>query len=335
MDPQLYRQLVYWITAYAAATRTLENNTIAAVLRLLSRLHGNAWYQASTVDAVVSQAVSLSQTGSTAVEGLANQYVVNYTDALGGDSAKGVRAVKTELDPYRLGADPTAVYTRPIEVYRKAVSTGQPVQQATELAFERASQLVETDLTMSRHDAEVKQMHAQGYTRYRRVIHPELSKGGTCGLCIAASTRIYKTEDLMPLHGRCNCTVAPLAPGVDAGDLLNEQDLDALYRSSGGTSGPQLKRTRYTVNEHGEYGLVLGKHGEEFRGPAQLGKNNTTERAKKEPEPARKHPRRLGEEGCRRPGRLRPARLPAAADRLPARDHRRRLTARHGQPSTR
>ena len=279
MDPETYRRLVYWIVAYTQATQKLETGTINAVLRLLATLTGNDWYSKRATDQFVSHAVHVSQTGQQAIEGLANQYVGNYTSTM---DDKSINVRPTTLDPYRRGADPTQVYTRPIEVFRHQIAIGETEQRATELAFERATQLVDTDMTLTRHDAEVKQMVAQGHQKYRRVLHPELSTGGTCGLCIAASTRVYNTSELMPLNGRCKCTVAPLAPGIDAGDLLNEQDLGSLYEASGGTSGPQLKRTRYQVDEHGEYGLVLARRGDQFRGPKDLGKNDPIGRAVKE-----------------------------------------------------
>jgi hypothetical protein len=52
---------------------------------------------------------------------------------------------------------------------------------------------------------------------YRRVIHPELSKGGTCGLCVAASDRIYHVSELRAVHGRCECTTLPIVGEQDPG----------------------------------------------------------------------------------------------------------------------
>lgn len=92
----------------------------------------------------------------------------------------------------------------------------------------------------------------------RRVIHPELSRTGTCGLCIAAADRIYSVRDLLPIHDRCNCTIAPITEEHDPGDDVNQADLRQLYKDAGGTTaGAALKRTRYQVDEHGELGPVL------------------------------------------------------------------------------
>jgi hypothetical protein len=92
---------------------------------------------------------------------------------------------------------------------------------------------------------------------YRRVIHPELSRSGVCGLCIAASDRVYKVGELRPIHANCKCTIAPVTEDHDPADDLNKADLAAVYSASGGTSGAHLKRTRYKVDDHGELGPVL------------------------------------------------------------------------------
>jgi hypothetical protein len=95
-------------------------------------------------------------------------------------------------------------------------------------------------------------------TGQRRVIHPELSKGGTCGLCIAAAQRVYHPGELRAVHGHCECTTLPIVDGRDPGAGLNGLDLKTLYGNAGNsTSAAALKRTRYKVDEHGELGPVL------------------------------------------------------------------------------
>jgi hypothetical protein len=98
---------------------------------------------------------------------------------------------------------------------------------------------------------------------YRRIIHPELSRTGTCGLCIAASDRLYHVVDLQPIHARCKCETAAVTTDFDPGKQLNEDDLAQLYRAASGiggdptTAAPSLKRVRYLIDEHGELGPVL------------------------------------------------------------------------------
>jgi len=98
-------------------------------------------------------------------------------------------------------------------------------------------------------------------TGYRRVIRPELSAGGTCGLCVAVSTRLYFRGDLLPLHSRCKCTVIPVIGEAggdgDIGGAINDMDLAALYDQAGGNRAAELKRTRYKVIRHAELGSWL------------------------------------------------------------------------------
>lgn len=107
-------------------------------------------------------------------------------------------------------------------------------------------------------------------TGYRRVIHPELSRTGTCGLCIAASDRIYKWSKLMPIHDHCHCGIAPVTEEHDPGNSLNGIDLATLYDDGGGTSAAHLKKTRYTEEDHGELGTVLRPVKGTPRGAAQV-----------------------------------------------------------------
>lgn len=98
---------------------------------------------------------------------------------------------------------------------------------------------------------------------YRRVIHPELSKSGTsCGLCIVASTMEYTRAELLPIHSGCNCETCEIYSVGDAvfdpGGMINFEDLEVFYREAGNTThGWSLKRHKYRVENHPEYGPTL------------------------------------------------------------------------------
>ncbi|OCB09237.1 hypothetical protein A5717_26030 [Mycolicibacterium porcinum] len=158
-----------------------------------------------------------------------------------------------------------AVFNRPARTLRALEAEGATRAVADEVARERIERIVEDDVMLAQRFAE-----AEILTRavnldepepiiigYRRVIHPELSKTGVCGLCIAAADQRYKIGTLLPIHARCNCTVAPISLDHDPADEVNQADLGALYGQAGGTSGAHLKRVRYQENEHGELGPVL------------------------------------------------------------------------------
>lgn len=158
------------------------------------------------------------------------------------------------------------VMKRPAAGFRWAIASGQDAQS---LSLSRIDQIIEDQLLLSQRFAETQAI-AQAVdsgrraprgesrvTGYRRVIHPELSRGGTCGLCIAAADQIYKASQLRPIHANCKCTVAVITEDHDPGDELNKTDLAKLYEEAGGTSAAHLKRTRYKNDDHGELGAVL------------------------------------------------------------------------------
>ena len=156
-----------------------------------------------------------------------------------------------------------AVMRRPAAVYRRAVADESGDASAASLL--RIGRLVDEQLMLTQRLAETAVMtravslDAKGpkVLGYRRLIHPEMSRGGTCGLCIAAADRIYHAKTLRPIHALCKCTVSPVTADHDPADALNQADLSRLYKDAGGTSASALKRTRYTVDEHGELGAVL------------------------------------------------------------------------------
>lgn len=158
-----------------------------------------------------------------------------------------------------------AVMNRPARAHRWAESQGADPDTAAQAAIDRLDVIIEDNLMLAQRLAEAE-MLAKAVNLdaprapvigYRRIIHPELSRTGVCGLCLAASDRIYNVETLRPIHDRCKCTVAAVTTRFDPADELNKVDLQRLYGEAGGTSGVLLKRTRYQVSEHGELGPVL------------------------------------------------------------------------------
>jgi hypothetical protein len=177
-------------------------------------------------------------------------------------------------DPYaRSGASALDVYSRPAAQFVYRLSQGGTVEEARAIAEERIRAAAEQDVMLAERD-EAQRIYevAPKVTGYRRVIHPELSKDGTCGLCVVASQRVYSIEELLPLHGGCNCTTMPIVKGDDPGFRLNEDDLKQLYATAGSTAAEDLVNTRITITEHGELGPVLVKQGDHFRTAKEAGR---------------------------------------------------------------
>ena len=79
--------------------------------------------------------------------------------------------------------------------------------EAFEEALRRIETIAEDDLLRAADKAHLDMLDKKSvWLGYRRVIHPELSETGTCGLCVVASTRVYGKKMLAPMHSHCKCT---------------------------------------------------------------------------------------------------------------------------------
>lgn len=141
------------------------------------------------------------------------------------------------------------------DVYARTVRSGADIAQ-------RLTREVATDVQLARRDA--AWIRTEGDPRvigYRRVLGVG-GKNGNCSLCVAASSRTYKSSDLQPIHSHCGCTSEPIidatkgAPVVDGRFLADLQARvgDATY------SGPSLitgEDVRAVVGVSPELGPVL------------------------------------------------------------------------------
>lgn len=139
-------------------------------------------------------------------------------------------------------------------------------QYAEHKAGERAERMVSQDIAGSSRNIYRRALDSMPKNKikgYRRVIHPELSQSGTsCGLCIVASTMVYTKADLLPIHSGCNCETCEIysvdGRDYDPGHIINMEDLEVFYREAGdSTRGWDLKKGRYKVVDHPEYGPTL------------------------------------------------------------------------------
>lgn len=133
-------------------------------------------------------------------------------------------------------------------------------------AGERAERMVSQDIagaSRNIYSIAVEGIKDNEVIGYRRVVHPELSKSGqSCGLCIVASTMQYKKSELLPIHSGCNCETCEIYSKdgkiYDPGHIINMEDLEVFYREAkNSTHGWDLKKSRYEVVNHPEYGPTL------------------------------------------------------------------------------
>jgi hypothetical protein len=183
--------------------------------------------------------------------------------------------------PTRANTDPWKVALKPVEQYRHMAMQSPDVKPLTfpkpteadwklvnswlDSAQNRLETVTDADAVRAGEDGMRSTYKRAGVTYYRRVIHPELSKTGTCGLCAVAATQVYKISSPKPMHDRCHCTVMPILGDHDPGAYLNNLDLNKLYRKAGGTDAEGLYKLRVQVTQHGELGPVLNEHGHTAR----------------------------------------------------------------------
>ena len=167
----------------------------------------------------------------------------------------------------RSGRPMIEVYERPARRYEHAIRSGKTPEQATKIMQEQIVTIVETDLAAVKRDEVARVIDAapKKIIGYRRVIHPELSETGVCGLCIVAADRFYTRGDLQEIHDNCKCETLPLTDTDDPGLRLNEDDLKALYGAAGSNRAENLKRVRVQSVEHGELGPILVRDGDKFK----------------------------------------------------------------------
>lgn len=267
MSPEQAAALGVWVDRQAAARERLAVNVAGFVRRLFRSLMGNRMYDEVAVARVAREAAAVVRSGQVATSGLTSAYL-DQVFANTGIQAPG-RVVLPPQEQLR-NVDPAEQWQRPAREYRRHVKDGLAELEAMARAEERAEAMARTDLSLAmRETSRQRLVAADDVIGYRRVIHPELSKTGTCGLCIAASDRLYRKAELLPLHDRCKCTVLPATADLDPGRTINDRDIKDLYAeaasAAGGSTAAALKRVRFVIVQHGELGPVLVVKGQHRR----------------------------------------------------------------------
>lgn len=226
------------------------------------------WYDDAAVAALGARIAGQVQPVQRAVAAVTDAFAARVSSQIKGSIVRPVGAV--DVAGLRAGTTLPEVYARLGPAYRYAVSKGAKPERALKLVVDRSVAMVNTDVQLAQRAQWQKFMHANRIEEYRRVIHPELARGGTCGLCVAASDRVYSKDTLLPIHGGCHCGVLPIIGGVDVGHRLNTEDLARLYDAAGSASADDLKRTQWVIHHHGELGPILAHKDDAWRGPSAV-----------------------------------------------------------------
>ena len=274
--------------ASAVARTTLGAQAAVGTYLAVAGQDEEAWYDTDSVTQMAETMARLVDNFSVTAARFADQYIA---DAVAWHSGKRFRAlgVRNTLgmvgeNGVREGVSTAGLFGRAADTYRYQQSlldkafvddvragAPSPTELASPLdaAINRARKAASTNLQLAVRNQSSSVLAEAGrrdlITGYRRVVHAELSEEGSCGLCIAASTVVYRTDHLMPMHPGCHCVPVPITKTRDPGAAINDADLSRFYDEAGGTSGVLLRETRYKVDEHGEIGPVLRPFGAPIR----------------------------------------------------------------------
>lgn len=249
------------IAAYAAA----QGQSQAALTLLATNQARNAaqsftaWYDSGQIGAWAQQLAQFIEAVQGQSASTTDAYLSEVASLIKGSNVSPAGAVK--VSGLRKGVSHTEVYGRSADQYRYARSIGKSEDEAQQTAVQTAIDNASTDVQLAQRAQAQRFMVVKKVDGYRRIIHPEESAGGSCGLCVAASSNFYHRGDLLPIHRNCKCTISPIINGIDPGHVLNQSDLKALYQQAGGsTRAKDLAKVRYVVHDNGELGPVLGQH---------------------------------------------------------------------------
>lgn len=262
-------RLARLVDAFSARRQRIEVDVAALVEAEFARFDG--WYSPRQVESVVATVSARVAAGQRSTAALTEAYVARVVGYETNRAVVGAVVPSVMGRTLRAGvADHEEVYARVASEYRYQRSLGIGSNEALSTSLGRARSLVSTDMGLAHQRQAQASLERRQITRYRRVVRPELSRNGSCGLCVAASDRLYNTRDLMPIHARCKCTVMAVTANTDPGSQLNDDTLSELYGDAGSTAAADLKRTRVVVEQHGELGPQLRVVGHHFRDPSEV-----------------------------------------------------------------
>jgi hypothetical protein len=225
-----------------------------------------SWRDAD-IERFIAKVVPVVEAGQIKTAGLTQSYLAAMA------RMSGIKPLPTAKLPANLrGVALEEVYRRPAVATYTALSKGASLDEAVALGQTRVEQLVAMDMQMANVRSAFETVsNDQRVVGWQRV----LSGGENCALCAIASTQRYHSEDLMPIHDRCSCDVAPIYGSKDPGQVINAERLSdaqsALEAQGLNYTGGEFKSDRSVrVENHGEYGPVLTWADQKFTGPEDL-----------------------------------------------------------------
>lgn len=264
VDSAELAQYAALVDAASQARKSISDQVAEFLRRLWAALSVQDRYNDARVAEFTAQAAQIVQQGRVATADVTDAYLSEVFDLMG----LKMPTVALDITHQPRGIPLEEEMLRGIKDFRRLRAAGVDELVASERGLVRDLKIADYDLNMAMRDASHQRL-SKSTRGFRRVIRPELSRTGVCGLCIAASHRVYRSDVLLPLHANCKCEVLPVA-GLDPGRLVNDADLRMVYDAVDSNTRDKLKQARFQVNEHGQLGPVLSVHGLPFRGPSDV-----------------------------------------------------------------
>lgn len=271
------------IVGYQAAVAQVRARVLAYVERAW---RGLGRYDRGDIERFVELILPQIAGGQVTTASLTDAYLAQLERTVLGSAARtvGVDAASVLTEALR-GVPAAEVYQRAGVTVWRSLADGVPYERAVERGLERALSMASTDLQLAKtHTARAVMAPNEKIARYRR----SLTGGRSCGLCVVSATKVYRKQDLQPIHPGCDCGVLPIFFDRDPGLVVDPDLLDGVQarieerfgafnsgaREIPGVSKPNGKPLQYRdvliTHEHGELGPILGVRGQQFTGPNDI-----------------------------------------------------------------
>lgn len=244
------------------AAHTAQREALATrILKLLEHEWSSlgSWDSAD-VEGFMRRVIPIVTGGQAMTARMVDVYISQILTEMTGETVNTVGLRTPDLKDLR-GVPLDEVYRRPFVEMWTSLKNGALFEDAYQAGLNRVAELADDDLSLAYRKASTLAFEKQPRVKgYRRVVRPEMSKGGTCPLCHLASENKYHKSDLLPIHTHCRCAVMPIVGANDPASRLNAEDLGSLPTP---TEKP-------VTRIHGELGPILQVSGEHFTTEAQV-----------------------------------------------------------------
>jgi hypothetical protein len=266
------------VARYQTLYGSLREATVARMVALWGSLGGLSDEDSARF---VARAVPVVSGAQVATAALVAAYIATLTRLQTGEAIAAVAIARDNVTTDALrGVAAAEVYHRPVVAARTAIAEGKSFLEAVDMGRQRVEQLAGTDVALAQREATIQAVgDNERIFGYRRVL-----TGRSCAFCATASTQRYHRKQLMPLHARCDCGVAPIFATSDPGQIINRpllRNLKAAAKTTGdkdywaarhvtvGEDGT-VTLPKIAVRKHGELGPVITRAGDHFTGPADV-----------------------------------------------------------------